>query len=131
MNIKQNLMSYSKQRGATMWTTITVALMVGFLAMIAFKLYTPYYDHYIIKSTVQKLVNEREFSSMSARQAISSLNSRMTINNIRNLSKDAFKFKKTKSGERFIIINYSQKVPVIGNVSALVEFNEEIRKKKD
>lgn len=130
MNQKKSV-NYSKQHGATMWTTLSVVLMVGFLAMIAFKLIPIYLDHAIIRGSMQEIVNGREFRNMSTRQIMTSMDKRMTIDNIRGMSKDAFKVKKEKSGERYIVINYSQKVSIISNVSALVEFNEEVRTKRN
>ena len=58
---------FSKQNGATMWGWLTIFIMVGFLAMLAFKVVPIYFEHRIVKSMIQELVDSREFENMSNR----------------------------------------------------------------
>ena len=120
-------MKSSFQRGATMWTTLTVVLMAGFIAYLAFQLSQVYLDHSIVRGSMQEIVNQREFQQMTPKQILSSMSKRMTIDNIRGFDKDAFTVAREKSGEKYIVINYSKKVHIAGNVSAVVDFQEEIR----
>ena len=122
----KNTLSTRQQSGATMWTTLSVALMLGFIAMIAFKLIPIYIDHSIIRGSMQEIANRNDFKQLTPKQILVSIQKRMQIDNIRGFSKDAFKLGREKSGKRFIIIKYSQQVSIAGNVSALVEFDEEI-----
>ncbi|TQV86676.1 DUF4845 domain-containing protein [Aliikangiella coralliicola] len=116
-----------QQQGATMWSTLSIGLMIGFIALIAFKLVPVYIDHGIIRGSMQELVNQRDFRQMTAKQILLSMEKRMMVDNIRGFGKDAFTVSREKSGEKFIIIEYSAKVPIAGNVSASVDFKEEIR----
>ena len=115
------------QRGATMWTTLTVVLMAGFIAYLVFKLAEVYLDHSIIRGSMQEIVNQREFQQMTPKQILSSMSKRMTIDNIRGFDKEAFTVAREKSGEKYIVIKYSKKVHIAGNVSAVVDFEEEVR----
>ncbi len=116
------------QKGATMWTTLTVVLMVGFIAYLAFKLVDIYIDHSIIRGSMQEIANQREFQKMTSKQILTSMSKRMTIDNIRGFDKSAFTVTRDKrSKEKYIIIKYSKKVHIAANVSAVVDFDEEIR----
>ena len=104
--------------------------MVGFLAMLTFKVVPIYYEHRIVKSIAQEIVDSREFENMSNRQIMSTISNRLTINNVREISREAFKPGRDRTGEKFIKIEYSQKVNVMGTLSAIAEFNEEIRESR-
>jgi len=39
----------------------------------------------------------------------------------------AFKTMRDRSGEKYILVQYEQRASIISNLSAIVEFNEEIR----
>ena len=119
-----------KQAGATMWTTLSVVIMLGFIAMIAFKLIPVYIDHGIIRGSMQGIVDQRGFREMTHTQILTSMRKRMQVDNIQGFDKDAFKVSRDKSGDRYIVINYAEKVPMMGNVYALVEFQEEIRARR-
>lgn len=116
------------QRGATMWTTLSIGLMVAFFAMMAFKLIPVYIDHGIIKGSMQEIVNQPQFKTMSTKQILSTMQKRMMIDNIRGFDQNAFKVSRDKSGEKFILISYSQKISIAGNISAVVDFDEEVRR---
>ncbi|WP_196137354.1 DUF4845 domain-containing protein [Aliikangiella sp. G2MR2-5] len=117
----------SRQHGATMWTTLSFVLMIGFIAFLAFKLSQAYLDHGIVRGSMQEIANHHEFQRMTAKQIAESIKKRLIIDSIRDFDKDAFKVVREKSGEKYILIDYSKTVHIAGNVSALVEFKEEIR----
>ena len=120
-------MNLKYQKGATMWTTLTVGLMVGVLAIVAFKLIPVYIDHGIIRGSMQEIVNQPNFKTLTTKQILQSMQKRMVIDNIDGFDKKAFRVAREKSGQKYIVIDYSIKVPMFGNVSAAVDFQEEIR----
>lgn len=117
---------YRLQEGSTMWSTLSITLMVGFIAYLTFQLAPIYLDHGIIKSSMQEIVNQSNFKQMSPKEIKSTISKRMTIDNIRGFSQDAFTVSKAKSGEKFIVIDYEIKVSLFSNVFALVVFKEEV-----
>jgi len=122
--MKQQL---SNQNGATIWGWLSLFIMVGFLVMLAFKVVPIYFDHRIIKSVAQEVVDSREYENMSNRQIMSTLSNRLTINNVRGIDNTAFKPSRDRTGEKFLKIEYSQKVNIMGTLSAVADFDEEIR----
>jgi len=121
------LMNIKRQNGATMWGWLAVIGMVGFIAMQAFKVVPIYFEHRIIRAALQDLVDSREFENMSNKTVNSTLQSRLSINNVRGIDTKAFKTMRDRSGEKYILIQYEQRASIISNLSAIVEFNEEIR----
>ena len=115
------------QAGATMWGWLALIVMIGFIAMIAFKVVPLYFDHSIIRSTIQEVVDNSEFSDMSNKSITRAISNRMTVNNIRNIDAKSFQTKLDKRGRKYILIRYDRKVHIMSNASALVEFDEEIR----
>lgn len=118
---------FNNQKGTTMWGWLSLFIMVGFLAMLAFKVIPIYYEHSVVKSIAQELVESREFENMSNRQIMSAIGNRLTINNVREINKENFKPARDRTGEKFIRIEYARKVNIMGTLSAIAEFNEEIR----
>jgi uncharacterized protein DUF4845 len=120
-------MNIKRQNGATMWGWLAVIGMVGFIAMQAFKVVPIYFEHRIIRAALQDLVDSREFENMSSKTVNSTLQSRLSINNVRGIDTKAFKTMRDRSGEKYILVQYEQRASIISNLSAIVEFNEEIR----
>jgi len=118
------------QNGATMWGWLAVLTMIGFIAMLAFKIAPVYFDHSLVRSALQDVVDNSDFRNMSKKSIARTVQNRLTINNIRDINAKAFQTKQDKTGTKFILIKYEKKVPIISNVSAVVEFNEEIRKSR-
>ena len=118
------------QNGATMWGWLALITMIGFIAMLAFKIVPVYFDHSLVRSALQDVVDSSDFNNMSNKSIARTVQNRLTINNIRDIDRKAFQTKQDKMGRKYILIKYDRKVPVISNVSAIVEFNEEIRKSR-
>jgi len=113
-----------------MWGWLAVITMVGFITMLAFKIVPVYFDHRLVRSALQDVVDSSDFSNMSNKSIARTVQNRLTINNIRDIDGKAFQTKQDKMGRKYILIKYDRKVPVISNVSAIVEFNEEIHKSR-
>jgi len=118
------------QNGATMWGWLAVITMVGFITMLAFKIVPVYFDHRLVRSALQDVVDSSDFNNMPNKSIARAVQNRLTINNIRDIDGKAFQTKQDRTGSKYILIKYDRKVPIISNVSAIVEFNEEVRKSR-
>lgn len=118
------------QKGATMWGWLSIIVMVFFIAMLAFKVAPIYFEHRVVRSALQDVVDSREFANMTNKEIMRTIQSRMTINNVRTISSKAFKASRDRTGEKYIMIKYDVKVHIMSNLSAIVEFNEEVRKQR-
>lgn len=120
-------MNSKRQNGATMWGWLAVILMIGFISMQAFAVVPIYFEHKVIRAAIQDIVDESEFAQMSTRTLLATINSRLVINNVRGFDKNAFKPMRDRTGEKYILIKYEQRASIVSNISAVVEFSEEIR----
>lgn len=119
------------QRGATMWSTLSITLMIGFIAYLGFIVGDIFLDYRFIKSSMQDVVDQGDFKTLTNTQVLTSINKRLTLNNIRGLDKDVIALKKdNKTDEKYIKILYAAKANIASNVYILVEFDEEIRRTK-
>lgn len=127
---KEPFMKMRQQNGATMWGWLAVITMVGFLAMQAFKVVPIYFEHRIIRAALQDIVNGREFKNMSNKTVRATIQTRLSINNVRGVDANSFKMMRDRTGEKYILVQYQQKSSIISNLSVVVEFDEEIRESR-
>ena len=123
-------MNFNRETGATMWGWLAVIGMVGFLAMQAFKIVPIYFEHRLIRAALQDIVDSREFENMTNKTIGSTISTRLTINNVRGLDLKSFKALRDRTGEKYILVQYQKKTSIISNLSAVVDFNEEIRESR-
>lgn len=121
-------MNRKYQNGATMWGWLSIIMMIGFLGMLAFKVVPIYAEHQTVRAALQDVVDSREFSNMSNKSIMRTIQSRLMINNIRSINSKSFKAMRDRTGDKYILVQYVVKVPIMSNLSAVVDFNEEIRK---
>jgi len=114
----------NKQQGATFFSIMIVLIVAGIFLAVGFKLYPPYYDHYLIKSVVSDMVENTEEASKSAGEFRSTLNKRLRINQVKLPTKEALTFVRDE-GITTITLKYSVTVPMFYNVDALVKFDEQ------
>jgi len=118
------------QNGATMWSTLSIILMLGFIAYFTAIVGSIYLDYKFIKEAMQTVVDEPKFKTMTKKSLLTVINKRLVINNIRGLSADVITIKRDKQDSKYIHLLYTDKGHIISNVSVLVVFDEEIRTTK-
>lgn len=119
----QAMLNSNNMKGATAAGWLIIVMVVLFFIYITIKLAPVYMEYGSIKSSMSSLY-EAKAGNKSASEIRRLFSGRLTINGIDVISaKDAI-IKKTPEGKT-IIVKYEQKVPMFGNVSALVEFENE------
>lgn len=110
-----------KQHGMSTLGMMTVALLIVFGAVTAMKLWAPYYDDLAVRTAVENLSKEEATRSMSPNEILQTLNKRLQVNQV-TLSKDDIKIKK-EDGLINIDVIYERRIPMYGNIDAVVKFN--------
>lgn len=118
------------QKGATMWSMLSIILMIGFMVYLGSIIGNIYIDHKFIRGSMQEVVNRSDFKTLTKKQILESINKRLSIDNIRGLDKDVISLKAEQNGTRYIKIQYSKKSDLFENIYILIEFDEEIRPNK-
>ena len=115
---------YKSQRGMSFFSLMIILIVAGVFLSVAFKLYPPYWDHGLVTSMMEELVEEPETSTDSHGETLLKIKKRLRINQVRLPSKDAITIV-TKEGVKTLTLKYNIVVPMYYNVDAVVKFNEQ------
>ncbi len=116
MNLK------SRQRGVTMWGMFMISLMVVFFALLLFKLIQPYLQDLKVNAAQDSIEKEASGSGMSKPEIIVALRKRFDIDDIDHV--DPADITIQRRGVFIVVdIEYEAVVPLVLNISALLEFN--------
>ena len=125
-----NSSSRSRQAGFTIWQWMVIVLVGGFLLTVGFSLAPLYINNYTIRATVQALQNEPELGRKSTQEIRMAVERKFDVNQIeaiqavcRDKARPCMKVEKTKT-HLIIDANYEARTHVMGNVDALVMFND-------
>ena len=110
-----------KQRGVTLTGLIVVLVLLGMVAMLGFKLFSPYEQYFMIQKTFKALARNPELRSGNRADILRAYRRYTTIDNITAISEDDIEV--AKDGDSFALrASYSVKVPLVANFSLLVDF---------
>lgn len=115
-----------RQAGMTMWSMLFILGTLAFFLFLFFKLLPPYMDDFKIAGALNSLSRQPDAGSMTVSQVKEALRKRLEID-----SADNFDLEKTLTVEprgkmKSIRINYESVVPIMFNISALLNFDHAI-----
>ena len=117
MNIRRH------QRGMSIPGILAVMAMVGFFVMCALRMTPPYFEYLSVREIVNTIAREHN----SEEEDISDIRRRVAMmfntNQIYDLApKDVEVFR--KDGVTYIDANYEKRVPIMGNIDAVMKFED-------
>jgi len=124
MLIKEEIMyGNRKQAGMTMWGMTMVIALVVFFTLLTLKLLPPYVENAKVKAALENLSRQPGVGAASQEELMAMLQKRFDVEDITrvDLRKD-FKIE-TKNRAKIIRVAYETRVPLVYNISALLEFN--------
>jgi len=108
------------QRGLTLTGFLVTAVILVFAALLGFKIAPAYMEYYTIQKQIRLVANE--VATPDRRTVESAFDRRATVENITAITAKDLDI--TKDGDRVIIsVDYSVKVPLVGNLSAYMDFS--------
>jgi len=96
---------------------------VVFVAVIGMKLVPAYLEYFAVKKAITRISNEPNFRDMSKKDIADSFYKIALIDNIKEVSEADLIISQDDSGKTIISVEYQQVVPLMGNVSALLDFS--------
>lgn len=118
------------QRGMSTWQWLAVLMVAGFFLTLAATLGPVYITNYSLQSTVKALQSEPELASLSTVELRNAIQKKFDVSRIEVImarcpSKETqcIKIDRTKTLLK-IDANYEARVHVMGNVDAVVMFND-------
>ncbi|OAM52581.1 DUF4845 domain-containing protein [Methylovorus sp. MM2] len=112
-----------KQRGMTFIGLVLIIACVVFVAVIGMKLVPAYLEYFAVKKAILKIGNEPNFKDMTQKEIAESFTKSAIIDNIREVAGSDLVVSQDDSGKPVVSVDYQQVVPLIGNVSALLDFS--------
>jgi hypothetical protein len=115
----------SREQGLTFLSFLVLLLIIGFFTLLAVKIGPVYLDHYKVVSTLEALKSDKNLASRTRDEILTSLERRWDIDMIDSVSKDNVAI--TKDSRRLKVeVAYDVAKPILGNVEALIHFNDAI-----
>ena len=112
-------------RGAFSGDWLGIAVAVIIIAWIGLKFGSVYLDHYGARSQIEELQSTRGDQAETAEEVRQRLAKRLQINNLKGML-DSDQITVVERGSRVVIVmNYEVKTTLAGNMSVLIEFDEQ------
>lgn len=110
-----------QQRGITLTGFLVFAVLMIAALLLGFKIGPAYMEFYTIQKTLRVMAAEPAMKTASRGEFNSAWNARAGMDNIKAIGYDDIQIEKDGSG---IVLSaeYSVRVPLFGNLSALMEF---------
>lgn len=117
--------SPKRQQGLTFISLVFVLGFIATIVLLAFKIGPIYLDHNKVVSALAEMEKTPDIEEQSEAQIRDSLNKRFNMNYVYDVTQDDITI--TKQGDYLkVAIEYEVVKPLVGNLSALVEFNDVI-----
>ncbi len=115
----------NKQLGMTGMGWMTILFLIGFFALLPFKLAPLYLENYSVKGVLQSLEEEPLITQKSKKNIRRMLMARLNTNGVRDIKKEHVTIDK-KRGVLKIAINYFVRKSMVGNVDIVVTFADKV-----
>ena len=111
-----------KQNGLTLSGLLIVCFILVFVALLGFKLFTPYMQYITIEKTFKEIANDPEVKNGTIKDVRNSFAKHSIIDNISAIGSDDLDI--SKNGDDLTIsASYSVKIPLFYNISLLLDFS--------
>ncbi|MDO6564449.1 DUF4845 domain-containing protein [Amphritea sp. 1_MG-2023] len=114
----------NKQRGVSFFSLMIILIVAGVFFAVGMKLFPVYWDHSLVTSMMEELVEEPETKRDSPTETRMKVSKRLRINQVSLPVKDAVIIDE-KEGVKNITLKYDVTVPMFYNVDAVVKFHEQ------
>ncbi len=121
--MRQNI---KRQHGMTGMGWLTVLFLIGFFALLTFKLVPIYLENSTVKSILHSLEDEPLITKTSKGEVLSMIQKRLLTNGIRDMARDSIKIENS-DGVLTVNIAYDVRKNMVGNVDVIVTFDDHVR----
>ena len=111
----------SKQAGMSFWSVSLMLISVGFVAVIGLKLVPAYIEYGKVKQAIANLKGRA--GSMSADEIRKAFYGATVIDDVKSVTDKDLVIEKSPDGSTSVSVDYEVTVPLMGNVSALINFS--------
>lgn len=116
-----------RQQGMTMWGMAMVAVLVVFFLMLLLKLLPPYLQNMKVKTALDNVSKQPNIGALSREEIINMLQRRLDIEDVDKVDLRKDLKIEVKNRDKIIRVAYETRVPMAYNISALLEFDNQVQ----
>ena len=116
---------FKYQRGLTLISMLLILGLIAFFTLLVLKIAPIYIDHSKVVNSLNGLKETENIQLKSKEEVWRSLETRMDFNYVSGVTRDDVTIIKD-GGNMSVQIDYEVVQPIMGNLSVLVEFSDEI-----
>ncbi|MBU3735656.1 MAG: DUF4845 domain-containing protein [Methylobacterium sp.] len=111
-----------KQQGFTFWSLSFTVGTIVLIALVAMKLFPPFSEFTMVKKAITNIAADPDFNNMSRTDIQRAFDRSASIDDIQNIHPDELLISKNASGGNVVTAEYQVVVPMVANVSFLLDF---------
>jgi hypothetical protein len=115
-----------RQNGMTLIGFLMIFIVAGFFVLLTLRIIPVYLDHVKIKSSLQGLKSEYGLAEKPPQDIKKLLTMRWDMNSIEGITAEDNVIIEKKNGLMKIQVAYEVEKPILGNMSALMRFDDSI-----
>jgi hypothetical protein len=108
----------NKQRGVTTFGVVFLIAGIMAAAFLVMKLLPPYFEYFSVKKVISAMAKQEDLANMTPKEIQASFDRRATIDNITVVSGNDLQI-----GHGTVAAEYTVKVPLVANISFLLDFS--------
>lgn len=116
----------ANQAGLTMWGLISVSFLIVMFALLLFQLLPAYLSDLKIGSALQSIQKQAQQGGMTKAEIITALEKRFDIDSVTHINPRQDVIIQKRGNRSVISIAYERQIPLVGNISALLEFDHSV-----
>jgi hypothetical protein len=120
----ESLSGCARQEGISLIGFLLLMAVGSFVILFVVRVAPIYFDHYLIKSTIESLNKDPDLQSKSREEILGLLQNRWDINNIEAVKKKDVKVSR-EEGNLKLQLKYEVTRNVYGNLDVVVRFDDE------
>ena len=115
------------QKGISFWGLLVVAAVSAYFLLLFFKLLPSYIEHAKVKTAITGISQQPNAINMEKNEIKAALQRRLDIDDVNEVDLSKSLFVEKKPGVTTIRVTYERRVPLMYNVSALIDFNDSVQ----
>ena len=119
-----------KQAGMTMWGMMIVIALIVFFTLLTLKLLPPYLENAKVHAALKSLSRQPGIGAAPPEELMSMLQKRFDVEDITRVDLRKDLKIEAKNKVKTIRVSYETRVPLVYNISALLEFNNSVEVKQ-
>lgn len=118
-----------KQQGFTFWGFVFTVGPIIVLALLVMLLFPAYTEYFTIKKAINRIGNDPSFGTMTDGDIRTMMDRTMEIDQIHSIKSSDLVIQHSESKGSTVSVDYEVVVPLVANVSVLLEFSASTQNK--